>query len=211
MRAGHVRRDPGFIDEDEALGIKVELALEPVLSPLQDIGPILLTCVRVLFCPSQLVTLSEAPKRGDAQQRARLRQERLQLRQGDVGCLYKKRPDKIAMLLGVPRQPIAVLRLGAPIASRPPQRLPADGARRTDAKRRRSVSARRPFFNNGQDTGAKGKRKRLGHEGRPPSPGLILNQIKANSGISKSIQLGRILSRSLLYQKASETDHRPSR
>ena len=49
MRAGHVRRGPGFIDEDEALGIKVELALEPVLSPLQDIGPILLTRVRGLF------------------------------------------------------------------------------------------------------------------------------------------------------------------
>ena len=49
MRAGHVRRGPGFIDEDEVLGIKVELALEPVLSPLQDVGPILLTRVRSLF------------------------------------------------------------------------------------------------------------------------------------------------------------------
>jgi hypothetical protein len=49
MRAGHVRRGPGFVDEDEALGIKVELALEPVLSPLQNVGPILLTRVRGLF------------------------------------------------------------------------------------------------------------------------------------------------------------------
>ncbi len=37
------------MDEDEALGVEIELALEPVLPPLQDIGPILLTRVRGLF------------------------------------------------------------------------------------------------------------------------------------------------------------------
>ena len=49
MRAGHVRRGPGLVNENQALGIKVELALEPVLPPLQDVGPILLTRVRGLF------------------------------------------------------------------------------------------------------------------------------------------------------------------
>ena len=38
-----------FIDEDEAFGIKIELAVEPVLSALQDVRPILLCSVRGLF------------------------------------------------------------------------------------------------------------------------------------------------------------------
>jgi len=49
MGASHVRRSPGFVDEDEALRIEVELALEPVLPPPQDVGPILLARVRRLF------------------------------------------------------------------------------------------------------------------------------------------------------------------
>jgi len=49
MCASHVRRGPGLVDENETLGIKVELALEPVLSPLQDVGTILLAGVRSLF------------------------------------------------------------------------------------------------------------------------------------------------------------------
>jgi hypothetical protein len=49
MRAGHVGRGPCFVDEDKALRIEVELALEPILSPLQDVGPILLACMGGLF------------------------------------------------------------------------------------------------------------------------------------------------------------------
>jgi hypothetical protein len=49
MCAGHIRRSPGLVDENGALGIKVELALEPVLSSLQDIGTILLVCMCGLF------------------------------------------------------------------------------------------------------------------------------------------------------------------
>jgi hypothetical protein len=139
------------------------------------------------------VTLAEAPKRGDAQLRARLRQPLFQLRQGDVWRLDKKSPDKIAMLFSAPRQPIAALRLGTSVAAQSAQRLPADRARGADAKPCRSLTARKPFINGGQDTRAKVKRKRLGHEGRPPSPALILNQIKADSGIPKPIQSGRIL------------------
>jgi hypothetical protein len=70
MREGHVRRGPSFVDIDEALGIKVELALEPVLPPLQNVGPILLTRVHCLFFARQLVTLAEELKRGDAQRAA---------------------------------------------------------------------------------------------------------------------------------------------
>jgi hypothetical protein len=46
---GHVRRRPGFVDEDEARGIQIELALEPGLAPGQDIRAILLGRMGCLF------------------------------------------------------------------------------------------------------------------------------------------------------------------
>lgn len=47
--AGHTGGGPGLVDEDEALGVEVELALEPDLAPLQDVRPVLLGRVRGLF------------------------------------------------------------------------------------------------------------------------------------------------------------------
>ena len=47
--ARHIGRCPGFVDEDEAFGVKIELTVEPVLPPLQDVRPILLGGVRGLF------------------------------------------------------------------------------------------------------------------------------------------------------------------
>ena len=47
--ARHIGRGPGLVDEDEALGIEIELAVEPVLAPLQDVRAILLARVRGLF------------------------------------------------------------------------------------------------------------------------------------------------------------------
>lgn len=49
MPASRVGGRPGFVDEDEALGIEIELALEPLPSPIQDIGAILLGRVAGLF------------------------------------------------------------------------------------------------------------------------------------------------------------------
>ena len=49
VRAGHLRRGPGLVDEDETLGVEIDLAVEPVLAPLQDVGAILLAGVRGLF------------------------------------------------------------------------------------------------------------------------------------------------------------------
>ena len=46
----HVGRGPGFVDKDELVGIKIELSLEPVFPPLQDVGTIRLRRVRGLFC-----------------------------------------------------------------------------------------------------------------------------------------------------------------
>src|SRR5215212_8855834 len=46
---GHVGGGPGLVHEHEALGIEVELTLEPCLSSPQHIGPVLLGGVRRLF------------------------------------------------------------------------------------------------------------------------------------------------------------------
>jgi hypothetical protein len=50
MRAGHLGRGAGFVDEDQPLGVEVELAVEPGLARLLDVGAILLGGVGRLFC-----------------------------------------------------------------------------------------------------------------------------------------------------------------
>ena len=45
----HVGRSPGLVDEDQAFGIEVELAFEPGLAPLQDVGAVLFGGMRGLF------------------------------------------------------------------------------------------------------------------------------------------------------------------
>lgn len=49
MAAGHVGRGPGLVDEDEALGVEVELAVEPGLALAQDVRAVLLARVPDLF------------------------------------------------------------------------------------------------------------------------------------------------------------------
>ena len=49
MSARHVRRGPGFIDEDELGGIEVQLIIEPALALLQEIGATLFYRVASLF------------------------------------------------------------------------------------------------------------------------------------------------------------------
>src|SRR4051794_37563138 len=46
---GHVGGSPGLVDEDQPLGIEVELALEPGRAPLANIRPVLLGGMRRLF------------------------------------------------------------------------------------------------------------------------------------------------------------------
>jgi hypothetical protein len=45
----HVGGGPSFVDEDEAVQVEIELALEPVLAALQDIRVLLLARMRGLF------------------------------------------------------------------------------------------------------------------------------------------------------------------
>jgi hypothetical protein len=49
MAAGHVGGGPGFIDEHEALRVQIDLAIEPVVPLLQDVGAVLLDCMSSLF------------------------------------------------------------------------------------------------------------------------------------------------------------------
>jgi dTDP-4-amino-4,6-dideoxygalactose transaminase len=49
MAAGHVGRGPCFVDEDETFGFQIDLAVEPIVPLLQDIGPVLLAGMASLF------------------------------------------------------------------------------------------------------------------------------------------------------------------
>jgi transposase len=49
MAAGHVGGGPGLVDEDEAFGFEVDLAVEPMLPLPQDVGTVLLDRVPGLF------------------------------------------------------------------------------------------------------------------------------------------------------------------
>src|ERR671938_331933 len=46
---GHVGGSPSLVDEHQPRGIKIQLALEPGLAPLADVGPVLLGGMRRLF------------------------------------------------------------------------------------------------------------------------------------------------------------------
>ncbi len=48
-QAGHLGGETSLVDEDEALRIEIELCLEPVPAPLQDVGALLLQCMGGLF------------------------------------------------------------------------------------------------------------------------------------------------------------------
>ena len=47
--ARHIGRSPGFVDEDQPLGIEIKLTVKPFFAPLQDVRSFLFACVRSLF------------------------------------------------------------------------------------------------------------------------------------------------------------------
>ena len=47
--AGHVRLGPGFIDEDQSIGIDITLMALPPFALAPDVGPILLRGVQSFF------------------------------------------------------------------------------------------------------------------------------------------------------------------
>ena len=79
MATRHVGRCPGLVDEDQPLGIEIELPLEPLLATLQDVGAFLFGGVCGRFFTRDPVTIEEPPQRTDADRCAALGQLRLQL------------------------------------------------------------------------------------------------------------------------------------
>jgi hypothetical protein len=49
MAAGHIGSAPSLVDKDEALRLKIDLALEPVPALLQDVGAVLLDGMASLY------------------------------------------------------------------------------------------------------------------------------------------------------------------
>ena len=49
MAAGHIGGGPGLINEHKTRGIQIDLAVEPVVPLLQNVGPVLLDCMSSLF------------------------------------------------------------------------------------------------------------------------------------------------------------------
>lgn len=62
ISASHVGLGPGFVDEDEPLGIEIRLRFEPVDPLLQDVWPALLAGVSRLFARDAMA-LEEPPDR----------------------------------------------------------------------------------------------------------------------------------------------------
>jgi hypothetical protein len=55
MTPRHVGGRPGLVDEHEAFRVEIGLVVEPVFTPLQNVGAFLLGGVRGLFCASRSV------------------------------------------------------------------------------------------------------------------------------------------------------------
>ena len=45
MTSGHLDAGAGLVDDDQALGIEVQLAVEPCTTPRKDVGTLLLRCM----------------------------------------------------------------------------------------------------------------------------------------------------------------------
>ncbi len=75
MGARHVRRSPGFIDEDELGGIEVHLIIEPALALLQEIGAVLLYRVAsplLRVCPCRMALPNIIPRKATTVSQGRM-------------------------------------------------------------------------------------------------------------------------------------------
>ncbi len=98
MAAGHVGRGPGLINEDQALRSQIELAAEPGMPLLQDVGTVLVHRVHGFFARDP-VPCKEAMYRAHPVRSAALHQPRLNLDQGHVALTGNQPPDEAAVRL----------------------------------------------------------------------------------------------------------------
>ncbi len=117
MPTRHVGGGPGLVDEDEALGIEVELTVEPGFTALQDVGPVLFGSVRGLFFARDRVTLEEALDRAEPEHQAVvLAQDRAHLVDRSIAIRTERREDRRSMRVDTMRFLIAAHRLGPGVA-----------------------------------------------------------------------------------------------
>ena len=149
---GHVGRGPGLVDEDEPLGIEVELGVEPGLAAASGCrdGPARWHA-RSFFARDRMAG-EEALERAEAEGMSPLRKRRAQLLDGDVRRLRQQRedqrpcasirpdrrsppsgPGRTSPCLSLQRPPAADARRAHP---EPRRRLPMAGPRRTAARTR---------------------------------------------------------------------------
>jgi hypothetical protein len=130
------------VDEHQAGGVEVELALEPFPPPSQDVGPILLGRMHRFFQrdpPSR----EEPPERRDADRHAGIGPFRAQLAQCDVRRPLQQPEDQRRMRLDPSGATVAAERPGCHRTSLPVQRQPADRTRCPDTEPVRRRATRR--------------------------------------------------------------------
>lgn len=145
---GHVRGGPGLVDEDEALRIEVELAIEPGLASPQDVRAVLLRGVGRLFFARDRVAFEEALDRAEAKDQTLLvAQNGAHFIDRPVTLGTESRKDRVLVGVDVMGSLVSAhgFRTGVPLLAL--QRAPAADARRAygNACRRHDATAlRRP-------------------------------------------------------------------
>ena len=94
MGAGHVRRSPGLVDENQPVRIEVELAFEPGEPTAQDIGTVLFFGPGRLFFARHAVAAEEAPQAGVRRLHSARAQPVAKLHQGLVRRLGHELADQ---------------------------------------------------------------------------------------------------------------------
>ena len=126
MRARHVRRGPGLVDEHELREIEIGLRFEPCATLAHDVRTVLLDRMTGLF-PRHAVALEEAgqgrARRGDAARG----QTGAQFLEALVAGLLERRHDVRMPRLDPPRPHVSALRLRLEAPRRPP--LPGGSSR----------------------------------------------------------------------------------
>ena len=126
VRAGHVRRRPGLVDEDQTFRFKIRLAVEPVAALLHDVGPVLLDGVRGLFLPVRPWRWKNRESAEVDARNAALGQADAELFEALVALRLERCHDDRVPRLDPARPGVAALRFGREAARSASRRIPSD-------------------------------------------------------------------------------------
>ena len=168
MVSCHVGLGPCLVDEDEPVGIEVELAVEPVPAALQDVGTVLLRGMDGLFFARDRVALEEPADGAVAEDEPDASQPAPQFLQGDVRHLGQQCQDRRLVRLDAAGSAIPAKRPGPGIAVLALQRPPATDARRADPEPLPGLTVRQARRDRRNNPYPKINRQRFRHACRPP-------------------------------------------